>query len=198
MPDVPTFATTFATRLANRALQREDALRARLAAHSGAVFSVAAGAAKAVFCIDDAGALAPAAEDALPSLALTIRPLDVAALLHDPARFDEWVHADGDAALAATLRELCVTLPWFVEQMFGDLFGALLGQRLADAGRQLLGLPGHVATRVSASVASYVREEANIAMGADDVRGFGDDIARVDARADALAGRIDTLEAHRR
>jgi ubiquinone biosynthesis accessory factor UbiJ len=184
--------------LANRALAREASLRARLAAHAGSSFRIVAGPARMTFVIDADGVLDQAAPDVVPTLVLTIRPLDVPALLHDPARFDEFVRADGDAALAATLKEMSATLPWFVERMFGDAFGAIAGQRLADAGRSLLGLPGYAATRLGASAGSYARDEAHLAASAADVTTFGDDVRALESRIDALAERIDHIAARAR
>lgn len=181
--------------LANRALAREASLRARLAAHAGSSFCIVSGPARMTFVIDAGGMLDQAARDVVPSLVLTIRPLDIPTLLHDPARFDEFVGADGDAALAATLKEMSATLPWFVERMFGDAFGAIAGQRLADAGRSLLGLPEYATTRLGASAGSYARDEVGLAASAADITAFGDDIRELESRVDALGERIDRITA---
>ncbi|MEP7062108.1 MAG: hypothetical protein ABI881_06900 [Betaproteobacteria bacterium] len=181
--------------LANRALAREASLRARLAAHAGSSFSIVSGPARMTFVIDAGGMLDQAASDVVPSLVLTIRALDIPTLLHDPARFDEFVRADGDAALAATLKEMSSTLPWFVERMFGDAFGAIAGQRLADAGRSLLGLPEYAATRLGANAGSYARDEVRLVASAADITAFGDDIRELESRVDALGERIDRITA---
>ena len=184
--------------LANRALAREASLRGRLAAHGGSIFSVVAGPARMTLAIGADGMLDAPARDAAPSLVLTISPVDIAALLHDPSRFGQLVHAEGDAALAATLGEMGTTVPWFVERMFGDAFGAIAGQRLADAGRSLLGLPQYAATRLHASAGNYARDEAKVAATGSDVTAFGDDIRELAARVDALAERIDRIAARAR
>lgn len=184
-------------KIANRALAHEESLRIRLAAHAGGVFRIASGPANVTFCVGPDGTLAEGAGDAVPTLVLTIQPTDIAALLHDPARFGEFVRAEGDAALAATIRDVSVTMPWFVEQMFSDAFGAIAGQRLADAGRSLLGLPEYAASRFHASVASYVRDEAELVAGDADVDAFGDDVREISARVDDLAARIDRIAARK-
>ena len=189
MPAIANLAST----LANRALQREATLRMRLAAHAGSVFSVAAGPAHAVFAIDGSGALAPAQHAAVPTLAMRVRLRDVPLLLHDPSRFAALVTADGDAALATTFGDIVVAFPWFVEQLFGDAFGAVIGQRIADAGRSLLGFPDHVATRLHGSVTSYVREEADILVGSDEASAFDAEVAAMTTRVDALAARVDPI-----
>ena len=186
-------AAQLAAQLANRALTGEQSLRTRMAAHAGSVFSIVAGAAAIVFSVNADGTLARAAHDATPDLVLSVRPSRIAALLHDPARFDELVRAEGDSALAATIRDLSATMPWFVERLFGQAFGAIAGQRLADAGRRLLGLPEYAATRLEASVGSYIRDETQIVAAGTDITAFGNDIRELAMRTDALAERIERI-----
>ena len=93
--------------------------------------------------IDASGTIAAGtAPDGPPDLKLTLSPLAVPSFLADPTRWDEFVAVDGDAALAATLKGLAETLPWFVERAFAEALGPIVGQRVADAGRRLLALPG--------------------------------------------------------
>jgi ubiquinone biosynthesis protein UbiJ len=187
-----------AAQVANRALASEQSLRTRMAAHAGSVLRIVASPAAIVFSVNADGTLAQAAHDATPTLVLNVRPSGIAALLHDPARFDELVQAEGDGALAATIRDLSATMPWFVERLFGQAFGAIAGQRLADAGRRLLGLPEYAATHLEASVGSYVRDEAQIAVAGADITAFGGDIHELAMRVDTLAERIDRIAAARK
>lgn len=184
-------------RIVNRALAQEDGLRAKLAAHAGSAFRIACGPADASLAIDADGALHEAEADVVPALTLTMRARDVPTLLHDPSRFDALVRADGDAALAATLRDLAATMPWFVERLFGAAFGNVLGQRLADAGRRLLGFPGDAAARFGANVKSYVGEETELGVSHPAAAAFEGDVRDLAARVDALAARIDALAARR-
>ena len=104
--------------------------------------------------------------------------------------------ADGDPALAATLKGLAETLPWFVERAFAEALGPIVGQRLADAGRRLLAFPGYAGARVGESVASYARDEATSPPTPRRRGSIGDEIAAaVASRVDALAARIDALAA---
>lgn len=185
-------------KIANRALAHEQTLRARLAVHAGAVFKIIAGPSAATFVIADDGTLAPAEAAATPALTLTIRPARLPALLRDPARFDDLVHVEGDASLAATIKDLGTTMPWFVERLFGEAFGSIVGQRLADGGRALLGLPEYASTRIGASVASYLRDEAKVAATTADSHALADEVRDVAARVDALAARIERLAASKR
>ena len=99
----------------------------------------------------------------------------------------------GDARFAATLAELAQTIPWFVERLFERLFGPIVGQRAADAGRRLLAFPEYAIERIGASVASYARDEAQVAAHPDAFRRFAEDTAALAARVDALSGRLDAL-----
>ena len=126
---------------------------------------------------------------------MTISPLAVPSLLAEPTRWDEFVAVDGDPALAATLKGLAETLPWFVERALAGALGPIVGQRIADAGRRLLALPAYAGARVGASIASYVRDETRLATTAAEARSVGDEILATATRVDALSRRVDALAA---
>jgi ubiquinone biosynthesis accessory factor UbiJ len=179
--------------LANRVLEREAWARERLAAHAGKSFVIAVGPARAPFAIAADGTFAPPAPGTATDLTLALSPLALAPFLHEPARFDEFVSASGDSALAATLKDLAQTLPWFVERAFAQVLGEVAGQRVADAGRTLLALPGYAATRLKHNVGSYVRDESGAVADRADVQAFGENVAALAARVDALTARVDAL-----
>jgi ubiquinone biosynthesis accessory factor UbiJ len=182
--------------VANHFLAREQWARERLAAHAGRVFVLAASALSASFAIDAEGHLEStlSARDGA-DVTLRVSPLAVPALLADPTRWDELVTAEGDPALIATLKELAVTLPWFVEKAFASVLGPIAGQRVADAGRRLLLIPEYAGTRIGASVAAYVSDEGALATRRIDAKVFAADVASLAARADALEARVDALAA---
>lgn len=184
--------------IVNRMLGREAWARDRLAAHAGRVFAVAVGPATAGFTIaaDGTFANAPLA-GATPDLRLTLSPFNVPAFLADPRQWNQYVVEDGDVALGGTLKELAQTLPWFVEQAFARVLGPIAGQRAADAGRQLLALPGYAAGRVGESIGRYARDEAGMLAHGDEMRTLREQAAALAARVDALALRIAALEAAR-
>ena len=182
--------------LANRVLGRETWARTCLAAHAGRVFAVVVGPLATSMRIDGSGTIESAPHpDGPPDLKLTIPPLAVPSLLADPTRWDEFVAVDGDPALAATLKGLAETLPWFVERALAGALGPIVGQRIADAGRRLLALPGYAGVRVGASIASYTRHETRFAAKAAETRSMGEQIAATATRVDALATRVDALDA---
>lgn len=178
----------------NRALSREASLRTRLVAHAGKVFTLASGPLHARFVIEPDGTLAFPSADVPVALAMSVAPLDVAPLLAEPTQFAQRVHSDGDAELAATLAAVAQTLPWFIERTLASLFGPVAGQRLADAGREALALPGHAAERLRASVASYLRDESGLAVRSDEAATVAAASTELAARVEALVARVDTLE----
>jgi len=182
--------------LANRVLERETWAQSCLAAHAGSVFVVEVGPAATAMRIDPAGKIepAPSSGDA-PALTLTLSPLALPAFLADPRRWDDFVAAAGDPALAATLKGLAETLPWFVERAFAAALGPVVGLRVADAGRQLLRFPEYAATRVGESVASYARDEADLVARGADARSLAVETAALAARVEALAARVEALGA---
>ncbi len=180
-------------RFASRILEREAWARERLANHAGKTFAIAVGPARAGFAIGGDGAFTTPAAGSVPDLTLTVSPLGLAPFLHDPARFDEFVTSEGDAAMSATLKAIAQTLPWFVERAFGQAFGPVVGQRVADAGRALLAMPEYAATRFADHVGSYARDEANLFMRPDELRRSGDEVEALAARTDAVAERLENL-----
>jgi ubiquinone biosynthesis accessory factor UbiJ len=190
--------SSVAPALANRALDRETWAKASLAAHAGSIVVVAIGPVATAMRIDASGKFESAPRsDEWPDLELTLSALTLPSFLANPARWDEFVVAEGAPELAATLKGLAETLPWFVERVFATALGPIVGQRVADAGRRLLALPEHAASRVGDSIASYARDESRLAVRGADVRSFGDEVAATASRVDTLAARLDALETRR-
>jgi ubiquinone biosynthesis accessory factor UbiJ len=180
--------------LANRVLDREAWARQRLAGHAGRSFVIAVGPAASAFAIDEAGrVVSTSAGPDMPDLRLSVSPLDLPAFLADPTRWDRYVSAEGDPALATTLKELAPTLPWFVEQAFAGVLGNVLGQQVADTGRRLLAFPEYAAERMGASVASFAHERSGLLATGDEGRTFAEQVNALAASVDALAARIDAL-----
>ena len=181
--------------LANRLIRDEDWAREKLVAHAGRSFSLRSGPLSTAFAIRADGEI-----EALPARTgpadaeLVVSPLDVPALLSDPTRWDAFVTATGEPALTATLRDLATTLPWFVERGFASAFGPVVGQRLADTGRALLGFPEYANSRVAENLASYARDESGLLARGDDGRAHADEAAQLRDRVDALTARVERIE----
>ena len=188
-------ASALGESLANRLIRDEDWAREKLIAHAGRSFLVRSGPLATAYAIRaDGGIEALSARDGTPDAEIALSPLDVPALLVDPSRWDKLVNATGDAGLTATLRDLATTLPWFVERGFATAFGPIVGQRLADTGRALLGFPEYANSRVAENLASYARDETGLLARGDEARAFAGAAAELAARVDALAERVNRIE----
>ena len=182
----------------NRALERAPWALEKLALHAGRSFALLTGPWVSVFRIGADGSLEPVMlAGTPPDLELRLSPFTLPTLLAEPSRWNELVEERGDTALGGTLKELAQTLPWFVEETFARLFGSVVGQRVADAGRAMLKTPGYAAERLADSFTSYARDEADLLARGDEMRPFTEQNAALVARVDALAARIDALAARR-
>jgi len=187
-------ASTLGSGIARRLLAGEDWARDRLRAHAGRTFSLTSGPLSTAYRIGDDGSLnALSGADQPLDLELNVSPFDLPSLLADPTRWSRTVTEKGDSALAATLRELAQTLPWFIERACARAFGPIFGQRLADAGRQMLGMPEYVGTRLADSVTSYARDEAGLLAHADALRILAADNVSLAERVASLEARLARL-----
>lgn len=191
-------ASTFGRRIANRVLEDESWARERLKAHAGRSFSMSSGPIRTTYVIRADGILEPfvAPEGggaARADVELHVAPLDVPTLLSDPSRWEALVTSHGDPTLIATLQELAGTLPWFVERGFAKAFGPVVGQRIADTGRALLGFPAYASERAGRTMRSFAREEAGVVAHGEDWRSFAADSAALAERVESLAVRVDRL-----
>jgi len=181
-------------RLANRLLADQAWAREKLATVAGRAFSLTVGPLTASWTIAADGTLASAPSSTAADLELRLSPFAVPSFLADPTRWNEYMQEEGDPALGGVLKELARTMPWFVEEMFAKALGPVAGQRVADAGRRLLGFPEYAAQRLSESVGSYARDEAGLLAHGRDFRVLQEGIDEVATRVDALAGRIEALD----
>jgi ubiquinone biosynthesis accessory factor UbiJ len=180
-------------RLANRMFADQQWARDKLAPFAGRVFTLAVGPVHAACRIREDGTLDAASSADAAELKLAIAPWSVPSFLADPARWNEFVREEGDADFGGALKDLARTMPWFVEETFAKALGPIVGQRMADAGRKLLAFPEYAAQRVADSAASYVRDEAPLLAHSSELRRFGDQVAEIAERVDALEARLETL-----
>jgi len=178
----------------NRALDRAPWAREKLVPYAGRTFVVTVSPVSSALRIGADGHL-EAASAAAADVRLTVSPLNLPSFLANPARWNEFVTEDGDVALGGALKELAQTLPWLVEEAFARMFGDVVGQRLADTGRRLLGFPEYAAERVAGSVASYARDEADLLARGEEMRPFVQQNGELAARAAVLEARLDALSA---
>jgi ubiquinone biosynthesis protein UbiJ len=178
----------------NRALDRAPWARERLLPHASRRIAIALGPVALDLRITAEGRFEATGSAATPAdLRLAFSPLTLPSFLADPTRWNEFVVEEGDVALGGTLKDLAQTLPWVVEDAFASTFGAMAGQRLADAGRRLLGFPEYAAERLADSAVSYARDEAGLLARGDEMRPFAEQNALLAARVDAAEARLDAL-----
>lgn len=180
-------------RLANRLLAGQGWARKKLLPFAGRSFSLDVGPLHAGWSINEAGLLDVHPAAAAAHLTLTLSPWAVPAFLANPTRWNEFMREEGDAELGGVLKELAQTLPWFVEETFAARLGPIAGQRAADAGRRMLAFPEYAAQRLTESVVSYGRDEAQLLARGDEMRRFAVSVQEIVARVDALALRIEVI-----
>lgn len=187
-------ASALGEKVANELIGSETWARDKLRAHAGRSFRIRSGPVASLFAIDAEGTLgALPSRDAMPDAEVQVSPFDAPALLAAPEKWDSLVAGTGDPALLATLRELASTLPWFVERGLARSFGPIAGQRLADAGRALLGFPHFAGDRLAENVFAYARDEAGLLARGDEGRAFADEQAALSERVDRLVDRVERL-----
>ena len=189
-----TMPDTLAAGAFNRALERAPWAREKLVPYAGRSFSLTVGPLASSLRIGPDGQLEAAALGTA-DVRLFVSPLTLSSFLADPGRWNEFVTEEGDTDLGGALKDLAQTLPWLVESAFARVFGAVIGQRLADTGRRLLAFPEYAAERMTDSVATYARDEAELLARGDEMRPFVEQNADLAARAAALEARLDALAA---
>ena len=188
-------ASALGERVANGLIENEAWAREKLRAHEGRSFLFRSGPLATAFMIRADGTLdALPARGTVPDVELHLSPMDVPALLAHPDRWDALVASTGDPLLAGTLRELAVTLPWFVERGLANVFGPIVGQRLADTGRALLAFPEYAGGRIAENVLSYARDESGVLARGDEARALAGDHAEIAARVERLTERLQRLD----
>ena len=70
----------------------------------------------------------------------------------------------------------------------------VIGQRLADGGRALLGFPAYAGAQLADNVFSFARDESELLARGDEARGFRADHDAISARVDALVSRVDAVD----
>ena len=177
----------------NRTLAGEQWAREKLATHAGQIFALESGPLSASYAIGDDGSLAVAAAGAAPSLTLTVSPLALPPRGAAPAGGGGRVPGEGAPQLAKGVEELALTFPWFVERAFVAALGPIVGQRVADAGRTLLSIPGEISRRAVASLGDFAGE-SNLVASRTELEALAQGTADADARTEALAARVAKLD----
>jgi len=145
----------------------------------------------------DTGLVRGAAEDAVPSLIVSIGPSALPASLRGEDAMMREIGIDGNADLAATVQYLFRHLRWDVAEDLSRVFGDVLAERMVTEGRRFAAWNREAAEKLAQNFAEYWIEEQPLLARPADVRRFladadqlRDDLARLEKRIEILTRKI--------
>ncbi|MHB8667052.1 MAG: ubiquinone biosynthesis accessory factor UbiJ [Burkholderiales bacterium] len=145
----------------------------------------------------DTGLVRGAAEDAVPSLIVSIGPSALPASLRGEDAMMREIGIEGNADLAATVQYLFRHLRWDVAEDLSRVFGDVLAERMVTEGRRFAAWNREAAEKLAQNFAEYWIEEQPLLARPADVRRFladadqlRDDLARLEKRIEILARKI--------
>jgi ubiquinone biosynthesis protein UbiJ len=178
----------------NHLLGAEDWARDKLKPYAGQCVEFRSSPLPALnLAILDSGLLAPAAQDAVPNLVVTIAPGALPALMQGEDALMREINIEGSADLAAAVQYLFRHLRWDLEEDLSKLFGDVLAHRMVEQGSRFAAWNREAAGRLAQNLAEYWTEEQPLLARPAAVRQFladvdqvRDDLARLEKRIAAL------------
>lgn len=141
----------------------------------------------------DSGLVRGAAQDAVPSLVVTIGASALPASLRGEDALMREIGIEGNADLAGTVQYLFRHLRWDVAEDLSKVFGDVLAQRMVTEGRRLAAWNREAVEKLAQNFAEYWIEEQALLARPADVRQFladadqlRDDLARLEKRIEIL------------
>ena len=181
----------------NRLLRQNTWALAKLAPHACKIVRVEHFPFITLLGIVDTGEVAAAARELTPDLTVRITPGVALRIAARDARAWDDIAVEGDAALAATLREVARNLHWDVEEDLSRVFGDIAAHRMVETGRKLADWGKQGADNVARSFSEYWTEEspliatrADVAQFSTDVDALRDDLARLEKRIERLTTQM--------
>lgn len=142
----------------------------------------------------DSGLVRAAAEDAVPTLVVTIGASALPASLRGEDALMREIGIEGNADLAGTVQYLFRHLRWDLAEDLSKVFGDVLAQRMVTEGRRFAAWNREAAEKLAQNFAEYWIEEQPLLARPADVRQFladadqlRDDLARLEKRIDILS-----------
>ena len=139
------------------------------------------------------GLLGNAAQDAAPSLVVTIGPGALPALVQGEDALMREIKIEGNADLASTVQYLFRHLRWDMEEDLSKVFGDVLAHRMVEQGSRFAAWNREAVGKLAQNFAEYWIEENPMLARPAAVRQFladadrlRDDLARLEQRVDAL------------
>jgi ubiquinone biosynthesis accessory factor UbiJ len=192
-------ATRGALAAINHLLSPANWARERLAPHAGRHALVRAEPFELLFAVGPGGYVADPEPDGVPSVTLSFPLAAVPKLLGDGGaeQLMSAVRIDGNAEFADALGFVFRNLRWDVEEDLSRLVGDILARRTvlgaqsfrAGASRAWQALGGNLAEYLTDEQPLLVPRDALSAHG-DELSRLRDDLARLEKRAERLAGKI--------
>jgi len=141
----------------------------------------------------DSGLLRGAAQNAVPSLVVTIGPGALPAMLRGEDALMREVGIEGNADLASSVQYLFRHLRWDVAEDLAKVFGDVLAERMVSEGRRFAAWNREAAEKLAQNFSEYLTEEQPLLARPAEVRQFlgdvdqlRDDLARLEKRVEIL------------
>ena len=141
----------------------------------------------------DSGLVRGAAQDAVPSLVVTIGPSALPASLRGEDALMREIGIEGNADLAGTVQYLFRHLRWDLAEDLSKVFGDVFAQRLVTEGGRFAAWNREAAEKLAQNFAEYWIEERPLLARPADARQFlaeadqlRDDLARLEKRIEML------------
>jgi ubiquinone biosynthesis protein UbiJ len=142
----------------------------------------------------DSGLVRAAAEDAVPTLVVTIGASALPTSLRGEDALMREIGVEGNADLAGTVQYLFRHLRWDLAEDLSKVFGDVLAQRMVTEGRRFAAWNCEAAEKLAQNFAEYWIEEQPLLARPADVRQFladadqlRDDLALLEQRIDILS-----------
>ena len=186
------FPLTFAL---NHLLRAEGWARAKLAPFAGDTIEFRAAPFPPLrLCIDAEGLLGPPAQDAAPSLTVTIGAGAPAAALRGEEHLLREIEVSGNARLAGEVLYLVRHLRWDAEEDAAHVVGDAAAHRLVGAARAAAAWHADAARRLAENLVEYAVEERPLLATRADVADFAAAQARLRDAIERLEKRVDRLQ----
>lgn len=183
-----------AARVINRLLAADEQSRFALAAHVGLTAAFAVPPVEIALSVAGDGTVVPADPGTKPDLRIRLTMPSALRVLAGDMAAAEIADVDGDAAFAATVRQLAGRLRWDIEEDLSRVIGDIAAHRLSNGARSANLWRRDTTVRLARGAAEYVTEEARILPPRAEVESWFDDVDQLRDAVERLEKRLALLE----
>lgn len=183
-----------AARVINRLLAADEQSRFALAAHVGLTAAFAVPPVEIALSVAGDGTVVPADPGKKPDLRIRLTMPSALRVLAGDMAAAEIADVDGDAAFAATVRQLAGRLRWDIEEDLSRVIGDIAAHRLSNGARSANLWRRDTTVRLARGAAEYVTEEARILPPRAEVESWFDDVDQLRDAVERLEKRLALLE----